>query len=31
LSTTVINSVYGLVFSTLENFVAWLNERINGV
>ena len=31
LSTNVINSVYGLVFSTLENFVAWLNERINGV
>lgn len=31
LSTGVINSVYGLVFSTLENLVAWLNERINGV
>lgn len=31
LSTPVINSVYGLVFTTAENFISWLNERINGV
>ena len=30
LSTNVIYSVYGLIFSTLENFIAWLNEHING-